>query len=151
MAFDFNGKRQPPRPSAPPRQNIDPVPQPDSFPRPGGSRTAGGSGFQNRPTVRGGPTSPPHPSAPLPSRGKNGPSRYSSPRPLSYGGLPRGSRWESLPWNLILPIGAVVALVIFLWIFRHQITAFLTQVLSWIIIILIIYVVIRWILFPRRR
>ena len=57
----------------------------------------------------------------------------------------------NLPWRLISGV-LVAALVIGLcWAFRAEITSFLSQVFSWIIIILVILVIIRLFLFPKRK
>ncbi len=67
----------------------------------------------------------------------------------------RGTRFRHepvyIPWNLILPvlfIGVIVALLV---IFRREITNFLSMVLSWVIVIVIIFLLLRWVLFGGRR
>ena len=108
-------------------------------PRPGAP-----SGFQNKPERR--PVRPPergpaeHMCA---SERRRGPKR-----PRTYG---RERRPVNLPWRLISGV-LVAALVIGLCCaFRADITSFLSQVFSWIIIILVILVIIRLFLFPKRK
>lgn len=55
-----------------------------------------------------------------------------------------------LPWNYIIPGSLIVALIVLCIIFRDAITDFLAQILTWAIVILVVYIIIR-IIFGRRR
>lgn len=64
----------------------------------------------------------------------------------------RGNKKTPDTSGKFLYVLGVVAVIIFLCvIFRRQITEFLMTVLSWVIIILILYLILRLIFFPRRR
>ena len=143
MAFDF--KTPPPRPSsggASPRSDL-PRP-PGSGPTPPGSGTSGG--FRNVPQ----PRSTPQPPAvrPDPARGRGQGGRV--PRPPRPARQPRGGGF-AIPWTAVILLVLLAAVLIFCYCYRDVITEFLAQVLSWVIILLIIYLVLRRILFGRRR
>ena len=59
--------------------------------------------------------------------------------------------WFALPWNRILPVIGIIAAVIFCWIFRREITEFLTQLLVWVIFIVILVVAVKYMIFGGRR
>ena len=57
----------------------------------------------------------------------------------------------NIPWRIILPLIIVLAVVAWCWINRDFITAVLNQFLKWTIIILIIIVLIKRFISPRKR
>lgn len=61
--------------------------------------------------------------------------------------VPRGN--IIIPWRVILMIIGVVLFIAVLWIYRDAISAFLAQVLSWVITILIIVFLVK--MFIHRR
>ncbi len=54
-----------------------------------------------------------------------------------------------IPWRIILTIAGILVLVAVLWVGRDAISAFLSQVLSWIITIIVIILLIRFFIFRR--
>lgn len=139
MPFDFNNTNRSQTPLVPPRPTSPPPP-------PSSNRTESAGGFQNRPQRRessGGSMKPAprEPNRPANSRGisrppvRRAPSAYSS---------------FSIPWNIVFWVLGILAVVVGLWVFRDAISAFLSQVLSWVIMILVILGIIRLFLFPRR-
>lgn len=58
---------------------------------------------------------------------------------------------DAIPWGKVLPILAVVLGIVLIIVFRDEITAFIRQLLSWTIAILVIYLIIRFLFFRRRR
>jgi hypothetical protein len=139
MAFDFNSGSRPKTPTVPPRPSSSPAPPP-----PVGKSHSGG--FQNRPERRdpSAKAQVPVPAPPSRRASERGPSRPPVHRaPLT--GLP-----SSIPWNFVITVLGIIAVVVFLWLFRDVITAFLSQVLSWILTIVIILGILKFFLFPRR-
>ncbi len=82
-------------------------------------------------------------SAPTPQ-----PQRRSAPKRPPVRRAPTSS--FSIPWNTVLPIIGIICVILFLYLFRSEISAFLSQILSWAITIIIIVLIFRW-LFRRRR
>lgn len=103
------------------------------------------AGFQNYPekrkdlAVKNGS----RPNAPVPSGNRGKAYRRPSVKWSSY--------LSVLPWDRILIIAAVIAAVAFCWIYREAITAFLTEVFTWVILIVIMVLLLKWIIFGRRR
>ncbi len=152
MAFDFKGGKQAPPPHRTPNSSNDGYSSSlGSLPRPGGNASPS-SGFKNAPTVRD-DSSRPSVSPPENLPALNDRQRYSStlqktPTRVRSNHRQAGSQ---IPWRIVLPIIAVIALVVLCFVFKDAITSFLSQVLAWVIIILIIIAVFKWLIFPRRR
>lgn len=85
---------------------------------------------------------------PAPRRPDRQSDRRGAPRPPRRAPSPGPA--FSIPWNIVLWVVGILAVVAGLWIFRDAISAFLSQVLSWVITILIILAIIRFFFFPRR-
>ena len=67
---------------------------------------------------------------------------------------PRVSRRPSdfqFPWRIVLPVLAVIGIVVLCVVYRDAISAFLSQVLAWVLTVVIILLILRWLIFPRRR
>ena len=79
---------------------------------------------------------------------------YEYPKPLEdldRNPYIRHSVSSNIPWRIIFIIVAVLVLLIFLWIFREEITLFLTQLVVWVIIIVALVYIVKRILFGRKR
>lgn len=63
----------------------------------------------------------------------------------------QSSSGMNIPWNILLPIIGIIAVVIFCWIFREEITNFLMQLLTWVIVILVIIFIVKWFIFPKKK
>lgn len=114
-----------------------------------GKNTKGmSSGFQNRPGQRKhAPASPPsaRPSYPRRDKGRRNrtgiyPSQRNSYRRTGF----------QVPWERLLPIIGILAVIAMLWICRDAITEFLSQILSWVVTLVVIVFIIKCFLFPRR-
>lgn len=57
----------------------------------------------------------------------------------------------NIPWNILLPIIGIIAVVTFCWIFKEEITNFLMQLLTWVIVILVIISIVKWFIFPKKK
>lgn len=107
------------------------------------------SGFQNRPErktgISGNTSLTPVSNSPARST-----PRVPVKRPATHrrGG---NNDFGTIPWNVVLPIIGLVALVILCVVFRDAITEFLVQVLTWIIMILVIIFLVKWLIFGGRR
>lgn len=161
MAFDFKGSGgNIPRPNNtssssgsnnPSSFNNIPRPggnNPSSIPKPADTSAARNTGFQNRPEVRsGGGVTPP---SATPDNG-NGRRKTAGPKRPSTRQRSSGAGNTQIPVGLLFTIIGIVVVIICLWVFRDPISAFLTQVLTWVITILIIIFLIKWFIFPKRR
>ena len=143
MAFDFNSP--PPRPSggASPRSDL-PRPPGSGSPPPGGAS----SGFRDVPQARGTPQPPSVPPGPAGNGGRGGRSPR-PPRPCTAR-RPRSGGF-AFPWAAVILLVLLAAVLGFCYLYRDAISNFLAQLLSWVIILLIIYLVLRGILFGGRR
>lgn len=74
-------------------------------------------------------------------------SRRSSLRPTIRNSRPM----VSIPWNIILPVIGVVALLVLCFLNREAITMFLREVFGWILIILVMAYILKLFLFGGRR
>lgn len=139
MPFDFNTPKKGSSNSA---QEGSPwtVPGTSDTSPPPSSQTH--MGFQNPPQVKRPDSYPPD----------HDDRRSYAPitRPSSYR-RPNVHRNVELPWHIILPVFGVILIIAFLYVFRNEITAFLSTVLSWIIVLIIIVVVLRSVLGIGRR
>lgn len=61
-----------------------------------------------------------------------------------------GANFPQVPFGVLMSILCVIVVVVCLWVYREAISAFLAQVLSWIITILIIVFLVKWFIFPKR-
>lgn len=109
-------------------------------------------GFTQRPAIRNGSDSGGniHPSTQYYDNDKQRNSGIRVPR------RPRvqhrsGFDLGNIPWGAILLVVGIIAVVAFLWIYREVITAFLMQVFTWIIMILIMILLCKWLIFGGRR
>lgn len=57
----------------------------------------------------------------------------------------------NIPWNYIIPAVLIIAAIVLCVVFRDVITEFLAQLLTWAIVILVIYIIIRLVFGGRRR
>lgn len=150
MAFDFKGGKQAPKPNKTTSSNDEYSSSLSSLSRPPGNSSSSG-GFKNTPETRD-------------NSGKTG---GSSPQNLSsfndrqkgtssLGQIPNNSREVrrvdsyQIPWRIVFPIIAIIAIAVVGFVFRDAITSFLAQVLTGLLSILIIIVIIKWLIFPRR-
>ena len=161
MAFDFKGGgASAPRPNNtstgsgsnyPSSLNNIPRPggsNPSSIPKPADTSATRNAGFQNRPEVkRGGGITPP---AVTPDNG-NGRRKTTGPKRPSTRQRSSGTGNTQIPFGLLFTILGIAVVIICLWVFRDPISAFLTQVLTWVITVLIIIFLIKWFIFPKRR
>ena len=143
MAFDFNSP--PPRPSggASPRGDL-PRP-PGSGPTPPGGAS---SGFRDVPQSRDTPQPPSVRPGPAGNGGRGG--RGPRPPQPRTSRQPRGGGF-AFPWAAVILLVLLAAVLGFCYLYRDAISNFLAQLLSWVIILLIIYLVLRGILFGGRR
>lgn len=56
-----------------------------------------------------------------------------------------------IPWNIVIPVVMIALLVLFCYLFRDEITEFLTWVLTWLIFAALIIYIIKQLLFGGRR
>lgn len=161
MAFDFKGGgASTPRPNNTSSSSgsnypssLNNIPRPggnnlSSIPRPTDTSAARNTGFQNRPEVKsGGGVTPP---SVTPDNG-NGRRKTTSPKRPSTRQRTTNTGNTQIPFGLLFTILGIAVVIICLWIFRDPISAFLTQVLTWVITILIIIFLIKWFIFPKRR
>ena len=161
MAFDFKGRGASiPRPNNTPSSfdsnyssSLNNIPRPggnnpSSIPRSTDTSVTGNTGFQNRPEVKsgGGVIMP----LVIPENGNRRPKTTSPKRPSTRQRV--STIWDTqIPFDLLFKIMGIVIVIICLWVFRDPISAFLTQVLTWVITVLIIIFLIKWFIFPRRR
>lgn len=147
MAFDFNGGSRSQKPSASGHSNYSA--HSSSAPHPSGSPVLKPSGFQNRPKLKkdAGALRPSRPAASS-SNGRR-PNGNIHKRPMQRRMSVPMERFQ-IPWSIVFPIIGIILAVVLCWVFRDEITAFLTQVLAWFITILIIISIIKYI-FPGRR
>lgn len=107
------------------------------------------SGFQNRPESKAG-TSGNTSLTPV----NHSPARSAPRAPVKRPATHRrgvSNDFGAIPWNVVLPIIGLIALVILCVVFREAITEFLVQVLTWIIMILVIIFLVKWLIFGGRR
>lgn len=152
MPFDFNGKK-PEHTSTSPRS---PSPSPS------------GGGFQNRPSGRRGdeprgfapepdkavghsygfqgrPERSDSPHMPPPTPGLRPGRARSAKRPALRGSAP------SIPWNIVIPLLLIVAVVALGVIYREAILEFFSELLRLIIVILIVFFILKMLLFGGGR
>lgn len=161
MAFDFKGGGgSAPRPNNtssssgsnyPSSLNNIPRPSgsnPSSIPKPADTSAARNTGFQNKPEVKngGGGTSPT-----ITPDNENGRRKTTGSKRPSTRQRSTGAGNAQIPFGLLFTILGIAAVIICLWVFRDPISAFLTQVLTWVITVLIIIFLIKWFIFPKRR
>lgn len=131
MAFDFKGNNRGRAPSSSYRSSAS---------SPSGRGGGGSGGFQNRP----------RPSERPPEQGTAGsaPPRQSRPvrRPVARSGF-----LEFVPWNVVLPVLLVVAVVALCVIFRESIMRFLSDLLSLAIVLLIVIWIFKMLLFGNGK
>ncbi len=134
--------------------------------------SASGGGFRDKPGGFGGgpaadrpPKSPKRPSPGFQDRpGRSMPSPDpvrraappAEPRPRPHPPVrrpPMRSRSPrfSLPWGRVLPVLAVLALLVVCFVFRSAITAFLMDLLTWAIILLVVIYIFKCLLFGGKR
>ena len=150
MAFDFKGGKQAPNSNNTANSNEGYSSSLSSLSRPGGKSQSGG--FKNTPTVidnsdrTGGPLQPNLPAMNDRQRHRLSPQRT----PTRMRGVRQPSNVQ-IPWRIVLPIIAIIAIIVLCIVFKDAITSFLAQVLTWVLIVLIIIAIIKWLIFPRRR
>lgn len=148
MAFDFKGTSTSSEQKSSVHSNSSSGNS--SMPYPSGSSMPKPSGFQNRPelnkNVGAFEASRPVVSSSNGYRTNNKVPRRPVQRRVSS---PANRFW--IPWNIVFPIIGIILAIVLCWVFRDEITAFLSQVLGWIITILIIIFLIKYFIFPRRR
>ena len=148
MPFDFDGGRRTEGDSSRSGAPFSPSSSGSHGGRPGGfsgrpaaspGEPAGFSGrpngFQNRPER---PAAPPAPDRRPPRRPARPPARR--PAPSIF-----------IPWDKLLPVIGFLALLALLFLFRKEITAFLQELFVWIIMILAIVFIFKYLLFGGRR
>ena len=148
MAFDFKGSGS----------SSSGAPFPPASPgggfsdRPGGLGGGPGEGrpapgFQDRP----GRSAPPPDSARRTAPPGELRHRQAAParRPTVRSRAPRPA--FSLPWDRLLPVLAVLALLVVCFVFRSAIKAFLMDLLTWAIILLVIIWIFKSLLFGGKR
>lgn len=115
-----------------------------------GDRVGGSSsrpfGFRNRPR----PSRQSFEHEPPPQDGSTHSSRS---RPVRHPAVRRGAqhRVEAMPWNIVIPLLIAVALVVLCVVFRESIIQFLSQLLSYIVIIAILIFILKSFLFGGGR
>lgn len=147
MAFDFNNisfkKKEP-----------DPLNYSPPY-------TPGGDSSSPRGSQGAGPTSNPFGASPSPGF-QNMPKKshdYSPQKPdfMDMPNVyepPRVRRTHTpirIPWRVVIPVILAIVVLIFLYMNRHAITSFLSQLVSWIIVIAVLAVILKLMLFPGRR
>jgi len=170
MAFDFNGNKRPtPTSGDPVRKDIDytsPKHDPEGFSslpprnsggfgnRPTGFQNPPSSpsappskpaGFQNRPALRDEPQTDPG----LRSGSPGAPARPAPRTPAKRPAVRSGG--SSVPWRILLPVIGILIVVALCVIFRQAIAEFMTQLITWAVIILIILLLFKWLIFGGRK
>ena len=135
MPFDFNTHK---------KKSSRSVREDSPWTVPGESQSSpsgwSGEGFQNPPQV----------GRAAPYRPDSGDHLYTpTPRPSPYR-KPRVRRNVEIPWNILLPILGVILILVFLYVFRNEITAFLSTLLSWVIVLIIVIAILKSLLGIRR-
>ena len=64
---------------------------------------------------------------------------------------PRQSRGGLGVWSVVITLVLLVAVLVFCYVYRDAITKFLAQILSWVIVLFIIFLVLRGIIKGGRR
>ena len=160
MAFDFKGSGvSAPRPNNtsssaggnyPSSLNNIPRPggnNPSSIPRPRDTSAARNTGFQNRPEMKsGGGVTPPS----VTPDNRNGRRETVFPKRPPTRQRTINTENIRIPFGLLFTILGIAVVIICLWVFRDPISVFLTQVLTWLITILIIIFLIKWFIFPQK-
>lgn len=99
------------------------------------------SGFQNVPT-RGPDQSPiQKPNFVQPPQVYDPPSVKQKRPPLNM----------NIPWRAILPVVLAIVVLAFLYVNRYAITAFFSQLISWIVTIVVLIIIFKLLIFPGRR
>ena len=57
----------------------------------------------------------------------------------------------NIPWRLVITLVLVVGVLAFLYVNRFAITSFLTEMISWVVVIAVFAVIIKLLLFPGGR
>lgn len=109
------------------------------------------SGFQNRPGQR---KHDRHGDSPLSVHTRSSQMRDRSDSGESRRNLPQRRRPDRrldvrIPWEIVLPLVCVIVAVTMIWVFRDAITAFLSQLLSWAVMIVILVFIIKKMIFPK--
>lgn len=149
MAFNFGGSGQQRPTSGPP--GSAPVPPGSAPVPPGGPPSTRTGGFQGAPTPRQYDT-PTVPSVPeeTPHYGQN--QNWNQPHPSrSPIRAPRTGPDLQIPWRIVIPILLIAAAIALCVVYRDSITEFLSQILTWVIIIIVIFLLLRWLVFGGRR
>lgn len=103
------------------------------------SNPLGSSGFQNMPKKR-------HDHSPIQKPNfLDMPNVYEPPR------VKRTHTPISIPWRIVIPVILAIAVLTFLYMNRHAITSFLSQLVSWIIVIAVLAAIFKLMLFPGGR
>ena len=167
MAFDFNGNKRPSTDSGNPiRKDIDytsPKNDPEGF---GSLPPRGSGGFGNRPTGFQNPPSAP-PSKPAGFQNRPAlrddpqtdtglrPTPHSAPvRPASKPPVKRPAvrgGGSSVPWKILLPVISILIVIALCVIFRQAIAEFMSQLIAWAIVILIILALFKLLIFGGRK
>ena len=135
MPFDFN---------APKKNNSGSAQEDSPWTVPGSSASSprANRGFQNPPHMkRADPYAPDY--AKTHSYSPN-----TQPQPYRR---PKAYRNVEIPWRYILPVLGVILLVVVLYIFRNEITSFLSMLLSWVIVLVIVVAILKSFLGIGRR
>ena len=177
MAFDFNGNhRSAAAPNSSARRDIDYSAANDAagfsdagssgfggrrdLPNGFGGQSAGTqtsfaeapgkqAGFQNRPTGFSDRPAQNGTRSDLSGRPAGPAPRPPAKRPAAPRG--RAGGYCSIPWRIIFPVIVLAIAVILCVVYRDAITEFLAQVLAWVIVILVIICLIKWLIFGGRR
>lgn len=144
-------QRPDPAPKAPPHETQYESPYERQDDRP----AYGSSGFQNMPGRRddyrdsGNTCLQPRPSYDdyALSTPVQPPQRRDTVRRPHVRSAPRES--FSIPWNTLVPIIGVLCAILFLYLYRNEISAFLSQILSWVFTIVVIVLIFK-LIFRRR-
>ena len=142
MAFQFGGSGSQRPLSGPPGSDTGGPPAST-----GGVPERGG-GFRDTPTPRRPDAVPDVPALSdeqscYPGRGQN----WNTAR--TKRGIPAGG--IDIPWRIVIPVLLIAAAIALCVIYRDSITAFLSQILVWVITIIVIVLLVRWLIFGGRR
>lgn len=149
MAFQFGGSgSQRPTSGSP---GGAPVPPGGAPIPPGSAPSVRSGGFQGTPTPRR-PDAAPTVPAVNDDQGFNGFNRGQNwSAPQRKHNIPAGGYGVNIPWRIIIPVLLIAAAIALCVIYRDSITAFLSQILAWVITIIVIILLIRWLIFGGRR
>lgn len=70
-------------------------------------------------------------------------------RRIRTAGVRPGVNLPTLRWDILIPVAILLIVLVTLYVLRDTITMFISQLLSWVLTLAVIFLILRW-LFPGR-